>query len=101
MFGPHFLFDAICTKDFDLAADKQACLITAITKRITGIAQNYELPDWAINADIWPILPCTTMLIPFMEMPQREEALPLITSKPTMPGGTGILAGVTFDDDFA
>ena len=38
-----------------------------------------------MNADMWPMLPCTTMLIPFMEIPQREEALPLITKRPPCP----------------
>ena len=34
---------------------------------------------------MWPILPCTTMSMPFIEIPQRLDALPLITSKPPRP----------------
>ena len=34
---------------------------------------------------MWPTLPCTTMSMPFIEMPQREDALPLITSNPPCP----------------
>ena len=34
---------------------------------------------------MWPMLPCTTMLMPFIEMPQRELALPLMTSSPPRP----------------
>ena len=38
-----------------------------------------------MKADMWPILPCTTMSMPFIEMPQREEALPSMTSRPPRP----------------
>ena len=31
------------------------------------------------------MLPCTTMLTPFMEIPQREDALPLTTIRPPWP----------------
>jgi hypothetical protein len=34
---------------------------------------------------MWPILPPTTMSMPFIEMPQRDEALPSITSRPPWP----------------
>ncbi len=51
-----------------------------------------------MKADMWPILPFTTMSIPFIEMPQREEALPSITEKAAAAGGAGILAGVALHD---
>ena len=35
-----------------------------------------------MKADMWPTSPCTTMSMPFIEMPQRLDALPLITSNP-------------------
>ncbi len=35
-----------------------------------------------MNALMWPILPRTTMSMPFIEMPQRAPALPPITSSP-------------------
>ena len=38
-----------------------------------------------MKADMWPMLPCTTMSMPFIEMPQREEALPSMTSSPPRP----------------
>ena len=38
-----------------------------------------------MKADMWPILPCTTMSMPFIEMPQRDEALPLMSSSPPCP----------------
>ena len=38
-----------------------------------------------MKADMWPIEPFTTMSIPFIEMPQREEALPSMTSSPPRP----------------
>ena len=38
-----------------------------------------------MKADIWPTLPRTTMSIPFIEMPQRDEALPSITRSPPLP----------------
>ena len=41
------------------------------------------------------------MFTPFIEMPQREEALPLTTIKPPWPVAPKILAGVAFDDDLA
>ena len=31
------------------------------------------------------MLPCTTISMPFIEMPQRDEALPLITKSPPCP----------------
>ena len=34
---------------------------------------------------MWPTEPCTTMSTPFMEMPQRLEASPSITSRPPCP----------------
>ena len=34
---------------------------------------------------MWPIEPWTTMSIPFIEMPQREAALPLTTRRPPRP----------------
>ena len=60
-----------------------------------------RLPDCAMKPDMWPMLPCTTMSMPFIEMPQRLEALPLMTSKPAAPGRAGILAGIAVDDDRA
>ena len=47
--------------------------------------QTTRLPDCAMKADMCPILPCTTISMPFMEMPQREEALPSMTSSPPCP----------------
>ncbi len=38
-----------------------------------------------MKADICPMLPCTTMSMPFIEMPHRDEALPSITSSPPRP----------------
>ena len=38
-----------------------------------------------MKADMWPMLPLTTMSMPFIEMPQREEALPSMTSSPPRP----------------
>ena len=38
-----------------------------------------------MNADMWPTEPLTTMSRPFIEMPQRAEALPSITSRPPRP----------------
>jgi hypothetical protein len=38
-----------------------------------------------MKADMWPILPCTTISMPFIEMPQRDEALPSMTSRPPLP----------------
>ena len=38
-----------------------------------------------MNAPTWPIEPWTTMSTPFIEIPQRAEALPLITSRPPRP----------------
>ena len=38
-----------------------------------------------MKADMWPTLPCTIMSMPFIEMPQREEALPLMTRRPPCP----------------
>jgi hypothetical protein len=43
------------------------------------------LPDCAMKQDMWPMLPCTTMSMPFIEMPQRLAALPLMTSRPPRP----------------
>ena len=34
---------------------------------------------------MWPMLPLTTMSMPFIEMPQREEALPSTTRRPPRP----------------
>ena len=34
---------------------------------------------------MWPTEPFTTMSMPFIEMPQRAEALPSITSRPPQP----------------
>ena len=38
-----------------------------------------------MKAPTWPIEPWTTISIPFIEIPQRAEALPLITSRPPRP----------------
>ena len=38
-----------------------------------------------MKAPAWPIEPWTTISIPFIEIPQRAEALPLITSRPPRP----------------
>ena len=38
-----------------------------------------------MNAEKSPTLPATTMSMPFIEMPQRNEASPSITSKPPCP----------------
>ena len=38
-----------------------------------------------MNALICPTEPCTTMSMPFIEMPQREEALPSMRSNPPRP----------------
>ena len=38
-----------------------------------------------MKALIWPTEPRTTMSTPFMEMPQRAEALPSITMQAAMP----------------
>ena len=43
---------------------------------------------------MWPTEPLTTMSMPFIEMPQRAEALPSITSSPPRAGRAGRLAGV-------
>jgi hypothetical protein len=37
------------------------------------------------------------MSIPFIEMPQRLEALPLMTKKPAMARGARVLAGIALD----
>jgi hypothetical protein len=39
--------------------------------------------------------------MPFIEMPQRDAGIALDDQQPAAPGGAGILAGVTFDDDGA
>ncbi len=38
-----------------------------------------------MNALMWPTEPPTTMSIPFIEIPQREEALPRTTRSPPRP----------------
>ena len=38
-----------------------------------------------MNADMCPTEPFTTMSMPFIEMPQRADALPSITSSPPQP----------------
>jgi hypothetical protein len=38
-----------------------------------------------MKADMCPMDPCTTMSIPFIEIPQRELALPLMTRSPPWP----------------
>ena len=38
-----------------------------------------------MKADMCPTLPPTTMSMPFIEMPQREAALPRTTSRPPWP----------------
>ena len=43
------------------------------------------------------MLPCTTMSMPFIEMPQRAAALPSIDEKAAASGGARILAGVALD----
>ena len=47
--------------------------------------QTTRFPACAMKADIWPILPLTTISMPFIEMPHRDEALPSITSRPPLP----------------
>ena len=43
------------------------------------------LPDCAMKHDMCPMLPCTTISMPFIEIPQRLLALPLIISNPPRP----------------
>ena len=53
-----------------------------------------------MKADIWPTEPPTTMSMPFIEIPQRDEASPSMTSKPAIAGGTrrfGRIAGDAHD----
>ncbi len=38
-----------------------------------------------MNALMWPTEPCTTMSTPFIEIPQRAEASPWITTSPPRP----------------
>ena len=38
-----------------------------------------------MNALIWPTEPFTTMSMPFMEMPQRDDALPSMRKSPPRP----------------
>ena len=38
-----------------------------------------------MKADMWPTEPFTTISMPFIEMPQRDEALPSMTSRPPWP----------------
>ena len=38
-----------------------------------------------MNALMWPTEPPTTMSIPFIEIPQRDDALPRTTSRPPRP----------------
>jgi hypothetical protein len=38
-----------------------------------------------MKADMCPILPRTTMSMPFIEMPQRDEASPSMTRRPPRP----------------
>jgi hypothetical protein len=101
MLGPHLLFDAIGAEALHLAAHEQPRLVQAVAQRLARIAADDEVPACAMKADMCPILPCTTMSIPFIEMPQRELALPLMTSSPPWPVAPGILAGVALHDDGA
>ena len=39
-------------------------------------------PAWAMKALMWPTSPPTTIVTPFMEMPQRAEASPSMTTSP-------------------
>ena len=52
-----------------------------------------------MNALMCPTEPCTTMSTPFIEIPQRAEALPRITSEPAAAAGAGRLARVAVDHD--
>ena len=47
--------------------------------------QTTRLPRCAMNALMWPTEPPTTMSIPFIEIPQRAEVLPSMTSRPPCP----------------
>ena len=54
-----------------------------------------------MKADMWPILPCTTMSMPFIEMPQREEALPSMSNSPPRPVAPAYWLASPFDMDDA
>ena len=50
---------------------------------------------------MWPTEPRTTMSMPFIEMPQREEASPSITRSPPWPEAPAALRAVAADADAA
>ena len=52
-----------------------------------------------MKADRCPTDPFTTMSMPFIEMPQRAEALPSITSRPPQPVAPARLRGVALHMD--
>jgi hypothetical protein len=52
-----------------------------------------------MKADMWPMFAPTTMSMPFIEMPQRDEAFALDDEQAAAAGGAGRLAGVALDDD--
>ena len=52
-----------------------------------------------MKALMWPILPCTTMSMPFIEIPQRRRGIALDHQQPAMRRRPGILAGIAVNDD--
>ena len=48
---------------------------------------------------MWPIEPPTTMSMPFIEMPQRDDGIALDDEQPAMAGGARRLAGIARDPD--
>ncbi len=85
MFGPHLLGDAVGAEAVDIAAHEKPRLVDGIASASPASPNTTRLPDCAMKADMWPILPRTTMSMPFIEMPQRDDALPSMTSRPPLP----------------
>ena len=66
-----------------VAAHVQPSLVERVAERVTRVADTTRRPFWAMNALMWPTEPWTTMSTPFIEMPQRAEASPwMTTSRP-------------------
>ena len=98
----HRLLDAIRPQARHLAADVDPRLV----ERIAEVARRSRrrrpgCRSGAMKALMWPTEPFTTMAMPFIEMPQREEASPSTTSSPPRPEAPAALRAVAGDVDAA
>ncbi len=81
-------------------AHPQPRLIQAVAEIFARLAQHHQIARLGHEGAHRAILPFTTISMPFIEMPQRAEALPSITSRPPRPVAPRRLAGIAFDPHF-